>query len=117
MIGVAAIPRWQQIVMAVNVMSTSTAGSPQAFATRSIASVVSPEPSPLESSTSPDADAEVHHLLHVLVVGDLGPDRVQQLRGRRSGVSSAPGCTADRRSTNRTAIIGAEEPSVARRPG
>jgi hypothetical protein len=52
-IGVAAMPRWQQIVIAVNVMSTSTAESPKALATRSIVSVVSPEPSPLDSSTSP----------------------------------------------------------------
>jgi len=34
-------------------MSTSTAESPKASATRSIVSVVSPEPSPLDSNTSP----------------------------------------------------------------
>jgi hypothetical protein len=50
-IGAAVMPRWQQIVTAVKVMSTSTDGSPNAFATRSIASVVSPDPSPLLSST------------------------------------------------------------------
>ena len=52
-IGVAAIPRWQHIVIAVKVTSTSTVESPKAPATRSMASVVSPEPSPLDSSTSP----------------------------------------------------------------
>ena len=47
------MPRWQHIVIDVNVMSTSTVGRPQAAARRIIVADVSPAGSPLPSSTSP----------------------------------------------------------------
>ena len=51
--GAATMPRWQHMVIELNVMSMSTVGSPSAAAMRSIVSVVSSAGSPLASSTSP----------------------------------------------------------------
>ena len=43
-----------------------------------------------------DADAQVDHLLHVPVVGYLGPDRVQELDGLRAGREQLAGRPAHR---------------------
>ena len=55
MIGVAAMPRWQQIVPAVKAMSTSTVATPKALATRCMVSVVSPDPLRWRAGPRPSA--------------------------------------------------------------
>ena len=52
-IGTANLPRWQHMVIDVNLIATSTVGRPSAAASRRIVSEVWLAASPLESSTSP----------------------------------------------------------------